>query len=236
MPAINHPPHGYDLHDLLFGSQGDNFLYVVVLRAFLTFLVVLGALRILGKRGVRQLSVFELVIILTLGSAAGDPMLYNEVGLLDAIVVFIMIVLLYRLTIYLATRSHRFEIIIKGRPAYIIEDGKFCAANFRRQPIAFDELFAELRLRGVSQLGQIKVAIIETSGELSLFFYADEEVQYGMPIWPGTLQKQVAHITQEDFYSCIKCTETGRLDAGSHECRTCKGTMWVKASNERRVP
>jgi uncharacterized membrane protein YcaP (DUF421 family) len=65
------------------------FLPEVALRTFFMFFVILTSLRILGKRSVAQLSVFELGVIIGLGSAAGDPMFYKDVGLLPGVVVLL---------------------------------------------------------------------------------------------------------------------------------------------------
>src|SRR4051812_30509114 len=94
-----------DWHSFLYGNEGPPFLLSVVVRTAVMYLIVLTALRLLGKRSVKQLSVFELLVILALGSAAGDPMLYNEVGLLDSTIVFVGVILLYRLTTWAAARS-----------------------------------------------------------------------------------------------------------------------------------
>ncbi len=222
-------------HSLFFGNENAPFLLIVVVRTVVMFLIVLAALRMLGKRSVKQLSVFELLVILTLGSAAGDPMLYNEVGLLESIIVFIAIVSLYRLTTWVAARSQTFTRFIKGMPVYLIVDGKFCAEAFRHQPIAFDEFFSELRVQGVSQLGQVRTLILETSGELSLFFFPDNEVLYGLSILPATNDKEIRNIAENDFYAFIAQGEKMRSEPGEHNGKSCGSDGWAKASNERRI-
>ncbi|CAM5246485.1 Membrane protein OS=Stutzerimonas stutzeri OX=316 GN=UF78_10185 PE=3 SV=1 [Stutzerimonas stutzeri] len=63
------------------------FIAEVSMRALFAFVAVFAFLKISGRRGIRQLSVFELVIILTLGSAAGDVSFYEDVPLLPIIAV-----------------------------------------------------------------------------------------------------------------------------------------------------
>jgi len=53
-----------ELNDFLFGDTGISFLLSIILRTFVMFLMILVFLRLLGKRGIKQLSVFELVVIL----------------------------------------------------------------------------------------------------------------------------------------------------------------------------
>jgi len=74
--------------ELLFGDESLSFLLIIAIRTFLMFLLVLILLRLTGKRSIKQLSIFEIVMIIALGSAAGDPMIYKEIGVLQASIVF----------------------------------------------------------------------------------------------------------------------------------------------------
>jgi uncharacterized membrane protein YcaP (DUF421 family) len=228
--------NGFNLKELLLGSETWSFLLETVLRSLIMFVVILTGLRLLGKRGVKQLSVFELVVIIGLGSAAGDPMFYSDVGILPAIIVFIMIVSLYSIVTYFIGKSEKFERIIEGRPVCLIRDGMFSIDNFEKEPLAQDEFFAELRMSSVSHLGQVQEAIVETSGSLSIFFYPDNEVKYGLPIMPDSLEKTVKKINDTGYYSCTFCGYTENIKpVNKHNCIMCKKHSWVKASNKKRI-
>lgn len=96
----------FEWNRVLFNELPVTFLFEVIFRTFIMFLVVLTALRASGKRGVKQLSISELVIIITLGSAAGDPMFYEDVGIIPAITVFIIIIILYRIVTWLTAKAN----------------------------------------------------------------------------------------------------------------------------------
>ena len=100
---------------VLFNDLPAYFLFEVIFRAAVMFTILLLTLKIAGKRGVRQLSIFETVIIIALGSAAGDPMFYEDVGIIPALVVFMVIISLYRLVTWLTGKSKRFESFIEGK-------------------------------------------------------------------------------------------------------------------------
>ena len=171
------------------GSEDWSFLMETGFRTLIMFTLILVGLTILGKRGVKQLSVFELVVIIGLGSAAGDPMFYKDVGLLPAFIVFIIVISLYVLVTYFVGRNKKFEHLIEGKPDLLIRDGTFAIENFEKEALGQDEFFAELRLRGVSQLGQVETAFIETNGGISVFFYPADKVKYGLPIMPDSLRR-----------------------------------------------
>ncbi len=221
---------------LLLGSEKWAFLLETALRTFVMFLVILFYLRMLGKRGVKQLSVFELGVIIGLGSAAGDPMFYKDVGLLPGILVFSIVFGLYRLITFLINRSNKFGEFVEGSPAQVVQDGKILVGNFKEELIAMDEFFSQLRLNSVSHLGQVQEAIIETNGESSIYYCPDDEVKYGLPIIPSLCKNKLIAIPAEGYYSCTYCAYTDKLSpAAEYHCPSCQKKEWLKAINNKRI-
>src|SRR5688572_3535504 len=140
----------FDWKQLLLGDEEWSFLLETAARTLVMFLVILTGLSILGKRGVKQLSVFELVVIIGLGSAAGDPMFYKDVGLIPAIIVFIIIISLYSWVTHWVGKSKKIEQLVEGKPICLVKDGRFAIDNFSKEALGQDEFFSELRLKGVS--------------------------------------------------------------------------------------
>ncbi|MDQ0594176.1 uncharacterized membrane protein YcaP (DUF421 family) [Chryseobacterium ginsenosidimutans] len=225
-----------DWKELLMGHEEWSFLLEIILRTVIMFLTIIIGLRVLGKRGVKQLSIFELVVIIGLGSAAGDPMFNKDVGIISSIVVFIVIIFLYTIVTYFIAKNKKFEQLIEGKPICLIENGEFSIENFKKENLGSDEFFAELRLRGISHLGQIEKAIEESSGEISVFFYEDEMVKYGLPIMPDSLDHPLKVITQKGKYSCTFCGYTQEKQIGdTGNCKKCKKEEWVCSSNKKRI-
>lgn len=220
---------------LLFGEEHWKFAFEVLFRSIIMFAVSLATLRILGKRGIKQ-GVFEVVVIITLGSAAGDAMFYSKVGLIPAILVFVMIIIMYKFTNYLVAQNKWFQHIIEGHPIRLIEKGRFYYDEIKKQTMAQDEYLPDLRINGITQMGQVKHAFIEASGEISIVYYSDEEVKYGLPILPGVYDAKLKKITESGIYSCTYCGNTEELKPSLETiCKICRRTSWLKASNEKRV-
>ncbi len=222
--------------ELFMGQEEWSFLFEIILRTVIMFLTIIISLRVLGKRGVKQLSLFELVVIIGLGSAAGDPMFYKEVGIVSSMIVFMVIILLYSLVTYLIGNSKFFEKLLEGSSICLIENGEFSIENFKKENLGSDEFFAELRLKGISHLGQIEKAIEEISGEISVFYFEDSQVKYGLPLMPGSLENPLKLIRIKGFYSCIFCGYTEEKGEGAAgKCCKCKREEWVESSNKRRI-
>ncbi|RZK14112.1 MAG: DUF421 domain-containing protein [Flavobacterium sp.] len=224
------------IEQILIGDEDWSFIPEIMFRTLLMYLVVLISLRVLGKRGVKQLSIFELVVIIGLGSAAGDPMFYREVGVMSAIAVFLVVIASYKITSHFVSKSKKFEILLEGSCTCVIENGRFAIENFKKEALAQDEFFTELRLKGISHLGQVKLAILETTGSISVFFYKDEEVKNGLPILPTLFDNKKEEIKYKDYYSCAFCGLTELLEPSTKViCKCCKKTKWVKSIDIQRV-
>ena len=218
------------------GEHEPLFLLEVFIRSVLMFLVILVALRILGKRSVSQLSVFELGVIIGLGSAAGDPMFNQDVGLLPCLVVFGVIIGMSRLLTFIINKSDKLEKKLEGKPTYLVEDGQLLYKEFKSEPVAQNELFSQLRLSNVSHLGQIRTAIIESNGGISILYLDDKDVRWGLPVLPHLIEHPLTAINKNGQYACIECSLTQELPAGpTPVCPQCNCQKWVAAENEKRI-
>lgn len=226
----------FDWKQFLLGTEDWSFLPEAALRTLVMFIVIVIGLRLLGKRGIKQLSVFELVAIIGLGSAAGDPMFYKDVGILPAILVFVVVITLYTIVVYFVGKNKGFESLVEGKPVCLIQEGAFSIKNFKKEALGEDEFFAELRMQGVSQLGQIEEAIVESSGNISIFYYPDEEVKYGLPVMPKSLDPCFEIISEPAHYACVFCGYTEELKpANKVICPRCRKNKWVRATNKKRI-
>lgn len=225
-----------DWTKLFIGDNNLDFLLEIGIRTLIMYLIILVGLKLLGKRGVSQLSVFELVVIIGLGSAAGDPMFYKEIGLMVPLAVFTIVVIAYRLTIYAMAKNEKFEDLIEGKPTYLVKGGQFAINHFKKEQLAKDEFFSELRNNSISHLGQVETAILETSGRLSIYFYDEKMVKFGLPILPSLFEKQLKTIVMTDIYACSFCGNIAELQPAQEcVCDRCKKKHWVKAINSLRI-
>lgn len=225
----------FEWNRVLFNDLPQNFIFEVIFRSTVMFVILLLTLKLAGKRGVKQLSVFETVIIIALGSAAGDPMFYEDVGIIPAAVVFTVIIILYRSVTWLTGKSKKFEEFIEGKTECLISEGKFSITSFKKESLAQDEFFSELRIKSIEHLGQVKNAFIETSGEISVFYYEDDQVKYGLPILPDLFLEKNKIIPTAGMYACTFCGHTENQKAGTSKCEVCSKEEWVTAINTKRI-
>lgn len=225
----------FDINTVFVNDLDWSLAFEIIVRTLTMFTLILVFLRLSGKKGIRQLSIFEVAIIIGLGSAAGDPMFNPESAILPALVVFVTILLFYRLITWIASRSERFESILEGDPLYVIEEGVFTQVEGSDQTYAKDEFFAEMRQKNIEHVGQVQCAILETNGTVSFFYYPDEEVKPGLPILPKIYQRKRNLLAQSGQYACTTCGQVQDLSPGTHTCPRCQKNEWVESIQTVRI-
>ena len=212
------------------------FAFEIFIRVIIMFSMIILFLRFTGKRGVRQLSVFELTIILSLGSIAGDPMFTEDLPIIQAVIIMSTVIFLYRLCTWVMMKYQPFEDLLEGQSIYIVEEGQLVLDKIKKGKMSHDEFFAEMRQQGIEHLGQVRVGLLETDGKLSILLYKDDEVRYGLPLFPKSYQP-VKEIKADKLYSCMDCGYTIYINKTDQLCVRCedKAKNWALAMNSEIV-
>jgi uncharacterized membrane protein YcaP (DUF421 family) len=130
----------------------------------------------------------------------------------------------------------KLEKITEGKAIRFIKDNRFDVEHFKSTELDKDLLVSDLRKEGVSQLGQVSAGYIEPGGEISVFFYPDEQVKFGLPILPERYKHELCEIKQEGYYACTFCGHTEALKPSKqYRCPICKQDRCVKASKDLRI-
>ena len=170
----------FDLQRMFIGNQPPLFFLEIVVRIVLIYVFSVIVLSFMGKRGRREMSPFEYMVIIALGSATGDSMFYPDVPLLYAFLVITTIVLLNQAVSALQYRSRRVHKFIEGEPGLLIKDARVLRDNLKRERMTEDELFSMLREAKIENVGEVRYAFLELSGELGLILYDEGERVQGM--------------------------------------------------------
>ena len=143
------------------------FLRTIILYAFL----ILG-IRLMGKRQVGELEPSELVLALLVADLAAVPMQDFGIPLLTGLIpIFTLLCLTMALSV-LTMKSARLRTALCGRPSIIVDNGVLRQSEMRKNRFTLDELMEELRLKGFADLADVKYAILETNGQISVLPYA----------------------------------------------------------------
>jgi len=134
--------------------------------AVYVFLVV--GLRLLGKRELGQMSLYDLVMVIILGNAVQNAMINSDNTLGGGIVAAVVLLALNWSLNRLIRRSKRVEAVLVGQPVLIVHDGQAIRARMDREGITMDQLDAALREHGMDSLNDVHLAVLETDGTISV--------------------------------------------------------------------
>jgi len=139
-----------------------------VARTALVYLTVLVALRISGKRHVAQLSIVDFVLVLLVSNAVQSAMVGSDTSVVGGLAAALTLIALNVLLTRLIARSPRLGAILSGEPTLLVRDGKVLDASLAREGIRREELEAAIREHGFDDERQVRHAILETDGSLSV--------------------------------------------------------------------
>lgn len=141
---------------------------VIVLRCFIVYLFLLVALRLTGKRQLGQFTPFDFAILLIVANAVQNAMIGPDTSLVGGL---IGASTLFALNFALAALSYRFNLFgreLQGEPTLLVNDGHMISVNLRRERIDPDDVLMAMREHGVTDLGKVKQAVLETDGTISI--------------------------------------------------------------------
>ena len=144
-------------------------------RTIILYLLVVIALRIMGKRQMGELSPAEFVITLLVSELAAIPMQNISTPLIYGIMPILTLLSFEIILSSIFIRSRRIRKIFAGRTSILIENGKVNQKEMRRLRLTLDELLEELRLKSFMDISTVKYAILESNGELSVFPFSKNE-------------------------------------------------------------
>ena len=149
-------------------------MLVSYLRTLLLYLVLLAAVRLLGKRQIGQLEASEFVVAMLVADLASIPMQDVSIPLYMGLVPILTVLGAEFVLAGLCLKSIRLRRILCGKPVILIENGRILQKNLSRTRVTQDELMGHLREKDILDARTVQYAILETNGNLSVFPYPSE--------------------------------------------------------------
>ncbi len=143
-------------------------MITIFLRTIVIFIVLLSAVRLMGKREIGQLQPFELVVIIIIADVASVPMENINIPLIQGVIPILGLLFSQLVFSYLNIKLPLFHQIFAGKPTILVENGIIQEDNLKKQRYTIEELLEQLRVAGFANLQDVDYAILETSGQVSV--------------------------------------------------------------------
>lgn len=167
----------FDLKRIFIGDFSWAIYLEILLRVILIMGFTILIIRWIGKRAVGELGSADILLVIAMGSAVGDAMLYPNIPLLIPIAVITLIGGFQKLYIYFGIKYESVRKITHPTVMKLVENGELIKENFTSDEIDENEVFMLLRQQGIKYLSEVEHAYYEQSGELSIYKYDNPLLQ-----------------------------------------------------------
>jgi uncharacterized membrane protein YcaP (DUF421 family) len=152
----------------VFDHPSWNGAGVIAAKTAAVYVFLILGLRLLGKRELGQMSLYDLVMVIVLGNAVQNAMINGDNTLGGGIVAATVLLALNWGLNRVLRGSRRLEAVLVGHPILIVHDGQPLRAPMDREGITMDQLNSALREHGMNSLNDVHIAVLETDGTISM--------------------------------------------------------------------
>lgn len=143
----------------------------LILRGLVVYFALLFLLRITGKRQIGQLSPFDLILLLLISEAVQNAIVADDKSIIGGLIAVVTLIGINYLVGLATFKNKRVETFMEGRPQVIIHDGKIFEDVMNEARLTQQELHSAMRHQGYFEVKEVKLAILEPNGTVSIQGY-----------------------------------------------------------------
>lgn len=181
-------------------------MIVFFLRTLVLYLLLVGVIRLMGKRQVGQMEPAEFVVTMLSANLVTIPMQDFSVPVYTGVIPIVTVLAMELILSAATVKSVGLRRIFCGKPVILIENGRVLQKNLQKTRISLDELTGQLRLKDILDITQVQYAILETNGNFSVFPYPQfrpaAAKEAGIPVAPQGLPYTIVcdgHLLSENL-------------------------------------
>ncbi len=140
----------------------------IIMRSITMFIILFLIVKIMGKKQIKNLTLYDYVLSITIGSIAADSIISLDTPLQDGILALIIFSIIGYLSSLLSYHNHTVEEIIDGEPLVLFENNNFNYDNLKTAKLSVAKVLENCRLKGCFDINELECAILEPSGDISI--------------------------------------------------------------------
>lgn len=140
----------------------------ILARTLLVYVGVLMGLRLMGKRELGQMTVFDLVVILLISNAVQNSMVGRDVSVQGGLLAAGVLLVVNRLVAALRVHGGWWGRLLEGTPTVLVQEGQFLEPALRKEGLERRQVEMAMREHGIGSIDQVKLAVLETDGSISV--------------------------------------------------------------------
>ena len=143
-------------------------MLTIFIRTVIIYLTLMLIMRLMGKRQIGELEISDLVTTFLLSEIASLPITDTSIPIIYAVIPMIVLLSFEVSSSWFLSRFPIFKNLLSARPAMLISNGKIVRREMLRARLSLDELIGELRQSGISDIDEVRYAILEQNGKITV--------------------------------------------------------------------
>jgi uncharacterized membrane protein YcaP (DUF421 family) len=139
----------------------------LVLRTVVIVLIVFVLTRVVGRRELSSMEPFDIILLVVVGDLVQQGITQSDDSVTGTTIVLATVALLTVGLSYLSFKVARLRPLLEGEPIVLVVDGQVLDRNLARERLTVNDLLAEARMQQIGSLGEVRFAVLETSGKIS---------------------------------------------------------------------
>jgi uncharacterized membrane protein YcaP (DUF421 family) len=140
----------------------------IVLRTAGVYVALLIGLRLMGKRELGQMTVFDLVVILLLANAVQNAMVGPDTSLWGGLIAALVLLSLNKVVAKLRLQHATWGRFLEGTPTVLVQGGQFLDPALRKEGVEREQVLTAMREHGIGELSDVQLAVLEPDGSISI--------------------------------------------------------------------
>lgn len=150
-------------------------MIITIIRTVILYMLAVIAVRIMGKRQVGELQPMEFIVTILLSEIVAIPMQNNNIPLLNSVISVLVLTSLAIILSFTSLKSMRLRNILEGKPQVVITNGRPDNEQLKKLRLTLDDVLGALRQKNIFSISEVKYAILETNGSLSVMLNSENK-------------------------------------------------------------
>lgn len=147
----------------------------IIIRSIIMFFILFLIVKLLGKKQIKNLTLYDYVLSITIGSIAADSIISLDTPLYDGIIALVIFGAIGYIVSMITAKNHDVEELIDGKPIVLFENGNFNYQNLETAKLSVAKVLENCRLKNCFDINDLDCAILETSGDISVLLKEDAQ-------------------------------------------------------------
>ena len=160
---------------IIFGDIMFNGTTNVLIKGFMSLIFLFLVIKLLGKKQVSQLNVFDYVIGISLGNLAAEMTINSDISIINGFLAMTIYGSCSLFVSFITNKSIIARRIISGVPVILIENGKISKSQLKKVKLDINDLLQDAREDGIFDISKVEYAIMEVSGKVTFLLKSENE-------------------------------------------------------------